>query len=83
MELEQLRDGFSCLQFDSLIKNHPEIIKNEVFMPPVIQVTANYLQDRYEPDFSPLGSTNRHIEEAIIMCWIQYLQHVEGTLLAV
>ena len=82
VELNQLKDGFSCLQFNSLIKNHPEIMKNEVFMPAVTQVTANYIQDRFEPDFSPLGSINRHIEEAIMMCSIQYLQHVEGTLTA-
>jgi len=28
--------------------------------------------------FSPVNSTNYHIEEAIVMCWIQYLQLVEG-----
>ena len=81
VELDQIRSGFSCLQFDSLVKNYPEIIKNKVFMPPVVKVTANYIQDKHYPDFSPVGSTNRHMEEAIIMCWIQYLQHVESTLI--
>ena len=46
------------------------------------KLIANYFQDRFEPDFSPLGHSNRCLEEAVIMCWIQYLQHVEGTLTA-
>lgn len=79
VELDQLRGGFSCLKFDELLKNHPEIIK-KVFMPQEFEVTANYIQDTFMPNFSPLGTTNRHREEAIIMNWIQYLQHVEGTL---
>ena len=79
VELDQIREGLSCLHFDNLIESYPQIIKAEVFMPPLIPVTANYIQDKFQPDLSPLGSTKRHLEEAIIMCWIQYLQHVEGT----
>ena len=79
LELDQIREGLCCLHFDNLIKNHPQIIKAEVFMPALIPVTADYIQDKFQPDLSPLGSTNRHLEEAIIMSWIQYLHHVEGT----
>ena len=74
VELDQIREGLSCLHFDNLIKSYPQVIKAEVFMPPLIPVTANYIQDKFQS-----WSTKRHLEEAIIMCWIQYLQHVEGT----
>ena len=77
-ELEQLRNGLSCLNFDDLIKKYPGIIKAKVFTPPAIPLTANYIQDEFHPCFSPAGSTNHQKEEAIVMCWIQYLQHVEG-----
>ena len=76
-ELEQLRHGLTCLSFDKLIKNYPALIKT-VFRPPATPLSANYIQDKFRPCFSPVGSTKHHKEEAIVMCWIQYLQHVEG-----
>ena len=76
-ELEQLRNGLSCLDFDDLIKKYPALIKT-VFTPPATPLSANYIQDEFRPCFSPGGSTKHHKEQAIVMCWIQYLQHVEG-----
>ena len=48
-------------------------------MPALIPLTADYIQCKFQPDLSPLGSTNCHLEEAIIISWIQYLHRVEGT----
>ena len=79
-ELEQLKHGLSCLNFDDLLKKYPDMIKEKVFTPPAVPITANYMQDEFHPCFSPVGSTNHHNEEAIVMCWIQYSQHVEGEL---
>lgn len=76
-ELEQLRHGLSFLKFDSLMKNHTDLVKS-AFRPSTNPITARYLQDEFKPLLSPSGSVKRTAEEAILMSWFQYLEDVEG-----
>lgn len=76
-ELEQLRRGLTIQKFGSLMQSHPSTL-HKAFRPPEIQITSDIIQDLFVPSFSPSGSNKRNTEEAIVMTWIRYLQHLEG-----
>lgn len=76
-ELEQMRCGFSTQKFNSLIETYPKLLR-QAFEPVECNITSDFVQDLFCPIFFPEGSNQRVKEEAIIMAWIQYLQHLEG-----
>lgn len=73
-ELEQLRHGLAIQKFESLMHAYPHILKK--VQPPTFAVTSEYIQDLLDPTFSPVGSNKRPIEEALILTWIRYLDHL-------
>jgi len=76
-ELEQLRRGLAVQKFNSLMEAFPHVVR-KAFTPPEQKISSDMLQDLFVPAFSPKGSNRREVEEAVVMCWLQYLQHVEG-----
>ncbi len=69
-ELQQLRRGLAIQKFDSLMQSFRQLIR-KAFQPPECKVTSDYLQDLFAAEFSPRGSNQREIEEAIMMTWIR------------
>ena len=69
-ELEQFRDELlETLQIEHLVHDHPDIVwsllaykKNEL--------TAGYIQDLFEVQYSPKGSYHAKDEQAVIMTHI-------------
>ena len=56
---------------------YPDVVRPE-FVPQQNKVTASFIQDFLEVEYSPKGSNSRTAEELIIMNWITYLNEIEG-----
>ena len=76
-ELEQLRRGLHTLRFSVLMESYPFLFK-QLFLHSNTSVTADFIQDLFQVDYSVPGSNNRVKEEAIMMNWVSYLQDLEG-----
>ena len=76
-ELEQLRRGLSMQWFNYLMDSFP-IVLREAFEPPKYEISSELIQYMFLAEFSPKGCNQKKIEEAILMCWIQYLRHSES-----
>ena len=76
-ELEQFRRGLSTGQFSNIIESHSELFR-PLFLHSDEHITCSFLQDLYEVEYSPIGSTQRAHEEEIIMAWINFLVECEG-----
>ena len=76
-ELEQLRRGLSMQRFNYLMDSFP-IVLRKAFEPPKYEISSELIQDMLLAEFSPKGCNQRTTEEAILMCWIQYLRHSES-----
>ena len=76
-EIEQLRRGLQTLSFDVLMKTYPDQLR-KVFIPSEQAISAEFLQDFLEVQYSLIGSNSRQAEEAIMMNWILYIQNIEG-----
>ena len=61
-ELEQLRRGLSIQKFDSLMKSHPQLIR-QAFLPPESSITSVYLQDLLQPIFQVLTVTSELLKK--------------------
>ena len=79
-EMEQLSQGLETLEFGNLLHTHPNLFR-KIFKPDLtIQpITADFIQDFFKVEFSPVGSNRRQVEESIIMHWINYLHDLEGS----
>ncbi len=75
-ELEQLRRGLAVQNFNSLMDSYPALLRT-AFEPPQHEISSSFIQDMFLAEFSPKGCNQREIEEAILMCWVQYLHHTE------
>ena len=62
--------------FNFLIDSYPNILRR-AFEPPQHEISSSFIQDMFLAEFSPKGCNQREIEEAVLMCWVQYLQHTE------
>ena len=60
-----------------LMESYPFLFK-QLFLHSSTSVTADFIQDLFQVDYSVPGSNNRVKEEAIIMNWVSYLQDLEG-----
>jgi len=76
-ELEQLKRGLMFQKLYCLMEEYPSVLR-AAFLPPVIKITSELIQDMFHPIFSPSGSNQRQKEEGIIMDWIAYLEKMEG-----
>ena len=70
-ELEQLRRGFELQKFSVLISKHPQVMR-KAFLPPVQAISADFLQDIFEPILAPRGINKREAEEAVLLTWHHY-----------
>ena len=80
-ELEQLRRGLTIQKFNMLMGSHPQAVR-KAFELSQTKITSDFLQDLVVPMFSPQGSNKRAVEEALIMTWIRYLQHLEALIMS-
>lgn len=76
-ELEQLKRGLQTAGLSALLEQHGSVMK-DLFLHQDKKVTADFIQDLFEVEYSLLGSNYRFIEEAIIMNWLSYLKDLEG-----
>ena len=81
-ELEQLRRGLAVQKFDFLMESFPQLLQ-KAFQPSQCEITSEYIQDLFYAVLSPIGSSKRLVEEAIMMMWIRYLKHLEGEILVI
>ena len=79
-ELDQLLQGLQTLQFRTLMKTHPLLLR-QVFQVSQQIISADFIQDFFKVQYSPIGSNNRRIEERIMMNWINFLRDCEGMLI--
>lgn len=80
-ELDQLLQGLQTLKFASLMQAYPSLLC-QVFKSSKQTISADFIQDFFEVQYSPIGSNNRKVEENIIMNWINYLHDSEGMCMA-
>ena len=78
-ELDQIRDGFDCLNFSGLVQVHPSLLQPLFVASGRQNPTAAMLLDLFYVDFSPQGSNRRPREEEIILHWNYYISELEGT----
>ena len=78
-ELEQLHRGLTIQRFNVLMQSYPQAVRKAFELPPT-KITSDFMQDLFVPMFSPHGSNMRAVEEALVMTWIHYFQHIEGEL---
>ena len=78
-ELDQIRDGFDCLNFSGLVRVHPSLLQPLFVTSGQQRPTAAMLLDLFHVDFSPQGSNRRPREEEIILQWNYYISELEGT----
>ena len=78
-ELDQIRDGFDCLNFSGLVRVHPSLLQPLFVGSGWQSPTAAMLLDLFHIDFSPQGSNRRPREEEIILHWNYYISELEGT----
>ena len=76
-ELEQLKRGLQTAGLSALLEQHGSVMK-DLFLHQDKKVTADFIQDLVEVEYSLLGSNYRFIEKAIIMNWLSYLKDLEG-----
>ena len=76
-ELEQLKRGLQTAGHSALLEQHGFVMK-DLFLHQDKKVTADFIQDLVEVEYSLLGSNYRFIEKAIIMNWLSYLKDLEG-----
>lgn len=77
-ELDQFVQGLQTLQFSSLMRKHPMLLR-QVFKAPQQEVTADFIQDFFNVQYSPPGSNRRSVEENIIMNWINYVHDIANS----
>lgn len=41
-------------------------------------MSAEYIQEFFQPDFSPPGSNQRAIEEVLVFNWVSFIQDTAG-----
>ena len=68
----QLRRGLHTLRFSVLMESYPFLFK-QLFLHSNTSVTADFIQDLFQVDYSVPVSNNRVKEEAIMMNWVSYL----------
>ena len=81
-QLDQIAEGLEAARILYLFKKNPKRM-GELLMYEEKKVTSYMLVALFEPKFSARGHNNREAEEAAVMYWIGFIQHVEGKVLFV
>ena len=77
-ELQQFRDGLlQTLQIEHLVHDHPDIVWS-LLAHKQNELTAGYIQNLFEVQYSPKGSNDIRDEQAVIMNWYTFLMECEG-----
>ena len=76
-EIDRLGQGLDHVGLLSLLKQYPGVGLN-IFLPDETILTASYMIDLLDVNYSPLGSNNRAKEEEVMIMFYNYLQVVEG-----
>ena len=74
-ELEQFKRGLKTARFSSILEHS---ISRHLFIYHHEKITADFIQDLFEVQYSLPGSNKRFTEEAIVMNWLSYLNDLEG-----
>ena len=77
-ELDQIKEGFNVLQFNTLIKSHPDQLKSLFVADGQPKLTASSLLNLFNVNWSIPGSNQRTKEEEIILHWNYYVTELEG-----
>ena len=77
-ELDQIRDGFDCVNFSGLVKAHPCLLQPLFVASGRQSPTAAMVLDLFHVEFSLQGSNQRPKEEEIILHWNYYISELEG-----
>lgn len=81
-ELEQLHRGLTIQKFNTLMEYFPQLLR-KAFQPSLHPITSGMIKDLFVANFSPPGSNNRPVEEALVLMWTRYLNHLEGKIVDV
>ena len=77
-ELDQLLCGLSStLGVLELVRSDPALMRPLFIHTPTSPMTADDMYDMFAMCYSPNGNNNREREEATIMQWFHFLQHIE------
>ncbi len=77
-ELDQIREGFNLLNFDSVVKLHYYLLRPLFIRTGRPNVTAQDVLQMFHVNWSPQGSNRRAREEEILWNWNDYVSELEG-----
>lgn len=77
-ELDQIKEGFNVLEFNTLIKSHPHQLKPLFVADGQPKLTASSLLKLFNVNWSIQGSNQHTKEEEIILHWNYYVTKLEG-----
>ena len=80
-ELDQLKKGLQCLRFLEVMHSYPTLLKPLFLNSGKPSITADYILQLFHVQWSPQGSNQRELEEAVILGWHEYIHDTEGILL--
>ena len=76
-ELDQLKQGLSELGVLHLLHSYPALLRPLFAASHKPKLTADQVANTFVIQWSPRGSNQREIEEAVIFGWMEYLDGVK------
>lgn len=77
-ELDQLKSGMQHLGVLDLMFRHSALLGPLLTVSGIPQLTSSVLLELFNVDWSPEGSNQREIEEAVILNWTEYVRELES-----
>ena len=82
-ELDQLKKGLQCLRLLEVMHTYPTLLKPLFLNSGEPSITADYILQLFHVQWSPQGSNQRELEEAVILGWHEYIHDTEGIIMII
>jgi len=74
----RFKEGLSTLGVLAALRSYPELLKPLMCCGPVVDLTADSLENLFKPKLSPSGCNERTVENRVYAWFLDYLQTVAG-----
>lgn len=82
-ELDQLKKGLEHLNVLDLLLRHRTLVRPLFVAAGKEKLTSSRMLTLFRVDWSPHGSNQREVEEAVILGWTEYVNELESKMIAV
>lgn len=73
----RFKDGLASLQFLAALQQHPTVL-TPVLCYSNVKISATDIENLFQPQLSPVGSSRRQLEDKTRSFWADYLLDCEG-----